>query len=336
MTSNESVQFDPVLRDFFITRNGFIFSVPDYFHPAAGIRSILRYVPDPSGDRIFRKTNIRYRKAGFEESFEIVRQQHPEWVFDVIVVPGDEIKQILKPNDAVVDILSGKIQNPAALFLIRRMEKFIPVSSMGISGSILAGLDNDNSDIDFLVYGTDWENARTALNQMKKSKTNQTGEPPITELDDDMWRTVYEKRKSPLSFDDFFAHEIRKGNRGMIHMPDKNVYFDLLFARSPEQIGKAPERGTDTEKIEIEAVVTNADFAFDSPAVYEINHPEISEIFSYTHTYAGQALAGEKIRARGMVEVIGNKKRLVIGTKREIEDEWMVSLSLLEKCGNGF
>ncbi|MDV0447471.1 hypothetical protein MsAg5_13700 [Methanosarcinaceae archaeon Ag5] len=331
MVSKNSSNFsDPVLRDFFITKSGLIFSVPDYFHPQEGIRSILRYVPDPAGDRVLRGTNVRYRKAGFEESFDIIKKQNPAWVKDVIVVPREEIEHVLKPNDVVCDILSGKIQNPAALEIIRRMENFVPVSAMGISGSVLAGLDNENSDIDFLVYGTEWEKARTALNQMKKSGFN-SNDLAITELDDAMWQTVYEKRKSPLSFEEFFAHEIRKGNRGMIHMPDKNVYFDLLFARSPEQITVAPKRGIDTEKIEIEAVVTNADFAFDSPAIYEIDHPEILEIFSYTHTYAGQAHVGEKIRARGLVEVIGKKKRLVIGTKREIQDEWMVSLTLIEK-----
>ncbi|WNY26719.1 nucleotidyltransferase domain-containing protein [Methanolapillus ohkumae] len=342
---------DPVLRDFFITKDGLIFSVPDYFHPKEGIRSILRYVPDPAGERVLRGTNHRYKKMGFEESFQFVKDKYPDWVSEVILVPRGEISKILKPTGVVHDILLGKIKNPAALEIICCLEQQgIPASSMGISGSVLAGLENESSDIDLVVYGNNWEKARSILTSIKKNQPqnqpqnqyqnqpqnqnqyqNQTSRPIISELDDAMWHTVYDKRKSPLSFEDFFRHEIRKENRGMIQMNEKTVYFDLLFARTPDQIQKPPARGMDTKKMEIEAIVTDAKYAFDSPAIYEIDHPEISEIFSYTHTYAGQALQGEHVRARGMVEQIGDKKRLVIGTTREAVDEWMISLSLLEK-----
>ncbi len=53
-------------------------------------------------------------------------------------------------------------------------------------------------------------------------------------------------------------------------------------------------------------------------------------MLSYTHTYAGQALAGERIEARGMVEVVGNMKRLVVETTREAKGEWIRSLTVME------
>jgi hypothetical protein len=81
----------------------------------------------------------------------------------------------------------------------------------------------------------------------------------------------------------------------------------------------------------IEATVTNADLAFDSPAVYKVEHPEIDHLLSYTHTYAGQALPGELIEAQGVVERVGEKKRLVVGTSREPKGEWIRSLTLLKK-----
>ncbi|MDR2944979.1 MAG: DNA polymerase subunit beta [Methanosarcinales archaeon] len=325
---------DPTLRDFFVTKDGLIFSVPDYFHPASGIRAILRYIPDAGGTRTWRMTGKKYRKAGFDESFDYLKKFHPDWVFDVAVVPRDEIAEILKPNDAVKDLLSGKQTHPAALELVRRfMDAGISADLTGITGSILAGLDNEDSDIDFLVYGDEWTAARQKLKAMKADDRGQNKPFRIAELDEQMLRTVHRKRKSPLSFDDFFIHEIRKGNRGMFTCAEnggKNVYFDLLFVRSKDQSGAPIQRGADTEKIVIEAVVTNDDFSFDSPAVYSVSHDEISEIYSYTHTYAGQALTGEIIRARGIVEIVGDKKRLVIGTSREAEDEWMISLSLSE------
>jgi len=57
--------------------------------------------------------------------------------------------------------------------------------------------------------------------------------------------------------------------------------------------------------------------------------PVVSEILCYTHTYAGQALAGEVVEARGMMEDVRGQKRLVVGTSREPVGEWMRSLNLL-------
>jgi predicted nucleotidyltransferase len=325
---------DPILRDFFVTKEGLIFSVPDYCHPKEGIRSVLRYIPDADGPRIRRPAGKRYRKADFFEALDYLKEHHPDWVFDLAVVPRSEIVEILKPNDAVIEILEGKKEHPAAFELIRRfMDTGTPISSMGITGSILAGLENEESDIDFLVYGNDWFAAKEALKKMKADDAKKAKPFKISELNTDMWKTVYNKRKSPLAFEDFFEHEIRKGNRGMLVGGDcggQNIYFDLLFVRSIDQPAGPIQRGTDTEKTVIEAVIINDDFAFDSPAIYLIDHDEIDEIYSYTHTYAGQAQKGERVRARGMLEVIGDKKRLVIGTSREAEDEWLISLSLLE------
>jgi hypothetical protein len=53
--------------------------------------------------------------------------------------------------------------------------------------------------------------------------------------------------------------------------------------------------------------------------------PETSRTFN-TFSDAGQALVGEKIEARGMVEALGDIKRLVVGTTREPKGEWMRSL----------
>jgi len=334
---------DPTLRDFFITNDGLIFSVADYFHPPEGIRSVLRYIPDNAGVRFRNESQTAYKKADFDDSFLFLKENYPDWVFDVAVVPRSEIKQILKPNDAVSALLSGYKEFPAAKELVRRFEEAgIPAAAMGISGSVLAGVENEESDIDFAVYGEDWKKAHSALIEMKakneteNEKINEKKNEnsfEIRELDEKMWRKVYDKRKSPLSFEDFLAHELRKGMRGMMieAKTGKKTYFDLLFIRSPDQIKTPIQRGKDTIKAEIEAVVVNADFSFDNPAIYLIDHAEISEIYSYTHTYAGQARSGEKIKARGMIEEIGTKKRLVIGTSREAADEWIISLTLLEK-----
>ena len=83
-----------------------------------------------------------------------------------------------------------------------------------------------------------------------------------------------------------------------------------------------------TYTVGITAEVTDASFSFDSPAIYEIEHSEVNKVLSFTHTYTGQALAGETIEARGVLEQTKHETRLVVGTTREAKDEWIRSRSL--------
>jgi predicted nucleotidyltransferase len=83
--------------------------------------------------------------------------------------------------------------------------------------------------------------------------------------------------------------------------------------------------------MEIEAKVTDASLAFDSPAVYEVEHESVSRVLSFTHTYSGQALEGETIEACGICEHHGDELWLVVGTTREARGEYIVSRTLLEE-----
>lgn len=299
------------LRDFIITHEDWIFAVADYCHES-GVRSILRYVPDPRGKRGMHK---KYRKMDFDEAFEFMKTARPEWVGDVHVVPWDCVKRVLAPDRKLPYVAKENSKVKAIVGTL----KSIPPDKMGVTGSLLAGMENESSDIDFIVYGSSWFRARDIIQHAKKEKN------PIEELSGEMWRDIYKKRKPELPFDEFLLHEMRKDNRGMVG----ETYFDLLYVRDWEEIAPCL-RGYDVGIETIEATVTNVDFAFDSPAIYKVDHPDISYVLSYTHTYAGQALVGERIEARGMVEVVGDMKRLVVGTTREAKGEWIRSLTLLE------
>ncbi|AEH60198.1 conserved hypothetical protein [Methanosalsum zhilinae DSM 4017] len=303
------------IRDFIITKENWIFAVADYFHPD-GIRSVLRYVPDETGDRKLNK--IRYRKYDFDDAFQFMRSNRPEWVEDVHIVPEDQVKQILTPPERIPFL----VQNDERVkYIVNNLKSAgVPESCMGVTGSMLLGLQKSSSDIDFVVYGNAWFDARRALISAKSR-----GET-IEDISEEMWKFIYNKRKPELSFEEFIVHEKRKGNRGMV----QGTYFDLLFVRDWSQIKEPIKRGTDLGYMEIKARVTNSDLAFDSPSVYMIDHNEIDHVLSYTHTYSGQVIEGEIMNARGMVEQVGDIKRLVVGTSREPEGEWIRSLTLLE------
>ena len=55
-----------------------------------------------------------------------------------------------------------------------------------------------------------------------------------------------------------------------------------------------------------------------------------SRVLSFSHTYSGQALAGELIEARGVCEEHDGEKWLIVGTTREARGEYIRSISLLE------
>jgi predicted nucleotidyltransferase len=148
----------------------------------------------------------------------------------------------------------------------------------------------------------------------------------IEGLSDEMWRKVYEKRRPEISYDCFVLHEKRKFNRGQV----EGTYFDILFTRSYDEIRLVPTgKGTVLGKMTIEAAVTDASLAFDNPAVYLVDHDTVSRVLSFTHTYSGQARAGETIEACGICEQHGDECWLIVGTTREARGEYIISQTLL-------
>ncbi len=303
------------LRDFIITRDDWIFSVVDYYpENERGIRCLLRYIPSEVGERVNREGK-RFKKMDFEEAYAFLEKFKPSYVKDVHIVPYEDVKLILHADRGLHFIEDLKVIKLINLF----SSGGIPLEKMGVTGSRLCGLAGEKSDIDFIVYGKTWYRAREILVEAKKSGI-------IEEVNLEMWRTIYEKRMPELSFEEFLAHELRKGNRGMID----GTYFDLLYVRDWEEIGPALGRGAEVRRDIIKAKVLNAYYAFDSPAIYDIEHSEVKQVLSYTHTYAGQALPGEIIEASGKIEQFSDGRRMIVGSTREARGEWIKSLTLLE------
>ncbi|MCQ1538851.1 DNA polymerase subunit beta [Methanocalculus taiwanensis] len=302
------------LRDFLIDQDGGIYAVSVYDNDErAGC--VLRYLPDPDGERAC-GNGQRYRKIEFDEAFAWIREHHPEWNDTVHRIPLDQIATVLKPEEKIQEIIrrDSRVRNLASLFNL-------PEKSFGCTGSLLCGLENEASDIDLVIYGEHWFSAQRQL-------ADAVSKGLIPEMSEEMWRKVYRKRVPEISFDDFIAHEARKYNRGEY----EGTYFDLLFSRGYTEQNAVPiKKGVPTGRDVIEATVTDASLAFDNPSVYAIDHEEISYVLSFTHTYAGQALAGEMIEAAGVIEDHGDEKWLIIGTTREARGEYILSRTLLNR-----
>lgn len=301
------------LRDF-VRIGDFYFSVLGYKN-AERVKCFLRYSPHEKGERA--KNGKRFKKLSHEEALA-----HPlaEKYFEngIFRIPVKDIDEVFKPEEKLEYVMDSNVAKVVDFF------SSIPVDQMGVTGSRLIGLQSDESDVDFIVYGKWWFLAREML---RKGIENGS----LQDLDESAWDFIYRKRKVPLPFELFVAHEKRKFHRAYLG----ETYFDLLYVRGYEEIdnGIPEEMGTKLGKITIEASVLDDRYIFDYPAYYQVEHKEVKAILCFTHTFAGQAFKGERVIARGDLEEINGEKYLVVGTKREVEDEFIISRDLIEKEG---
>jgi len=304
------------LRDFIEDIDGWLYAVSAYGEEIS-IGAILRYVPDPAGERC-NAEGRRYRKMDFDEAYRVISEKKPEYLDILHRIPLSDIRRVYKPEDEMEAIMKRDVR-------VRKLSEFLDLRKglAGCTGSLLCGLENKESDIDLVVYGQEWFRVRDNLIRAIRNGT-------LEGLSEDMWRRVYEKRKPSLGFEEFLVHEKRKWNRGQI----SGTYFDLLYTRSYEDLGEVNfGRGKVIGRRTISAVVEDSSLAFDSPALYRIKHDEISVVLSFTHTYSGQAFCGELIEACGMCEVHGDELWLIVGTSRDAPGEYIRSKTLLE-CEN--
>jgi len=304
------------LRDFIEDKDGCIYAVSAYDNTEA-VGCVLRYVPDEGGARVSPE-GVRYTKYDFEDAFEYIRKNKPEYLDVVHRVPQEDIRRVFKPEEEIDNLCLRD----------KRVEKLVGVFGVspgktGCTGSLLVGLENEASDIDMVVYGHDWFFAQQNLK-------NAVLRGEMDPLSDELWNKVYKKRIPEIDFDTFVLHEKRKWNRGEID----GTYFDLLYTRDYDDLDRVRiSKGEVLGKKKIEAEVMDSSLIFDSPAVYSVNHDEISKVLSFTHTYSGQALNGEIIEACGYVEDHGFEKWLVVGTTREAKGEYIISKTLIEELG---
>ncbi len=306
-----------------VTKDDWIFSVVRYELPDSvknnKARAFLRYIPDKNGDRVLKLRrcfdNSTFRKVGFEEGYEFLKKKKREYIeefSDAHLVPKRDIKDVLHPAEEMERIaeLDERVRK---VYDFLREEANIEKRSIGVTGSFLCGLQNEKSDIDFVIYGRkNFDRAREAIKEKREF-----------EIDEKTWRRIYNKRMPELSYEEFLAHEKRKNNRGMIG----NTYFDVLYVRNWEEVAKIRRRDIEKGRVLGTAVirgeVRDAVFSFDSPAIYGIEHDFVEKIICWTHTYAGQALEGEEIEAKGVLEEIDGEKRLIVGTRRDSRGEWI-------------
>lgn len=344
-------------RDFIYTTDGLFFASTNYIHPNNRYISFLRYIPNENGDR--EKNGKKYSKVTSEEAYSFLKENYPEYLYfcdvtnvEMMGVPHEKVKKIIKPEKRLEEIKkqyenNEKLKNPEIIAKLIDVADFfhyiagISYENLGISGSILPGLQKEDiSDIDFVVYGL--ENHKKAKDTFAKYKNQPVyikeldKSIQLNQIEDQFWERLYNKRMkdSSLTKEEFCWYESRKHNRGTIN----GTLFDILSTRNYDEIeGEWGDTVYEPMGIsKIECTIKSAISAFDNPAVYKVKNVkilegidvDITEVASYTHTYAGEALDNEIVYCKGKLEKVITKNkedsyRIVVGTTRESIDEYV-------------
>ena len=299
-------------RDFIETFEGLIFAVVDGVLEDDRALAFLRYVPEGAG----------HRKVSTEQANALLREHYPRYLYhsarldaDLHAVPLADIRCHHRPRERVRSLLEHGPTDAIEAKLLRLLEKLIgegvAPECLGVTGSLLIGGQTPASDLDLVVYG------RPQFFQAKEAVSRLIARGELEELNAVSWRDAYERRGCALSLQEFLRHERRKGNKGMI----EGTKFDLALVDEavPESV-----RWRKTGRVTIRARVLDDSRAFDQPARYRLDHPQLREVVSFTHTYVGQARSGELIEACGAVEESAEGfKRLVVGSSREAPGEYI-------------
>ena len=323
--------------DLIKTRSNVVFDVKGLVHPAGKIVAFPRFIPSPQGTR-HGKDAVYGKVYSLGDRFKYLQENYPDLiVFDPVFgetmceVPIADIAEHYKPEEKLWSLRTSKdltVLESKALQLAETLKKEanIPWSSIGISGSIMAGLTTEKSDIDPLVYGV--ENCRKAYAALQNLlKDEDSGFKPYTraelqELFD------FRSKDTQMSFEDFVLVESRKAFQGKFMGTDYFIRFVKDWSEINEQYGDVCFKNSGYAKITAK-IADSTDSLF-TPCTYKLDSVKvvegpklqpIQEIVSFRGRFCEQAANGEAIEAQGKVELVTDKKsggeyyRLILGNK---------------------
>jgi predicted nucleotidyltransferase len=323
--------------DLIKTKSSVVFDVKGLVHPKDRVIAFPRFIPSPQGTR--QGKDALYGKVySLGDRFKYLQENHPDLiVFDPVFgetlceVPLGQIAEHYQPPEKLASLRKSKnlstLENKALQLATTLKEKAgIPWSAIGISGSIMAGLTNEKSDIDPLVYGV--ENCRKAYVALQELlKTADSGFKTYSRME---LQTLFDFRSkdTQMSFEDFVLVESRKAFQGMFMGTDYFIRFVKDWSETSEQYGDVCY--TNSGYAKITANIADASDSLFTPCTYKLKDvvvvegpklTPITEVVSFRGRFCQQAANTQAIEAQGKIEQVINKKnlseyyRLIIGNK---------------------
>jgi predicted nucleotidyltransferase len=325
--------------DLIKTENHVIFDVKGLVHPPKRLIAFPRYIPSPQGTRRGQK-DLYGKIYSFSERFQFLEQHMPDLivhdtVFDEVLceVPVGTVAERYEPVEKLRLLRTSKALGDLERKVVQLAEELkeaagIPWSSIGISGSVLAGLYTAKSDVDPVVYGV--ENCRRAYAALENLlQDDASGFKPYTREE---LQALFDFRSKDtiMSFEDFARVERRKAFQGMFGGTDYFIRFVKDWSQVSEQYGDICYRNSGYARIT--ATIADDSEALFTPCTYRIENVTVAEgaklepireIASFRGRFCEQARKGEAVTAQGKVELVTDKissseyYRLILGNKPE-------------------
>ena len=316
---------NPIEGDLIQDSNGIIFDVKGLVHPFDRIIAFPRFIPDSSGNR--KHEDQTYKKVyNLSARFKFLEGNFPSYliydpVFDETLceVPATAVKRRYKPVQKLWDLRTcrnlGELGR-TALMLMESLKKTadVPWRALGISGSLLVGLQTPKSDIDPVVYGS--ENCckvHAALKSIVKDDNSRFR--PYTQGD---LRKLFEFRSKDthMSFENFVKTEARKVLQGKFMEKDYFIRFVKDWAEMDEKYGEIRYKNCGYAKIratvedDSESIFTPCRYKVKNVTIIEGPKPQpILEIASFRGRFCEQARKDEVVITQGKIEHVMDSKR---------------------------
>jgi predicted nucleotidyltransferase len=300
-------------KDFIQTPEGLIFAVIAEGLEENKVLCFLRYQQTPNG----------WQKLNTQAATNLLASHTPDYrhysaLKDTVchAVPLSQIIHHFQPRHRLQLLLREPTTDPIlqdCVDLVRLLQdRGIDSRLMGVTGSLLVGTQQAQSDIDLVFYD------RQVFYQTRQLLRDLMARNQLQALTTADWLVSYQRRDCALNFADYAWHERRKMNKVMIN--GRKVDLSLLTADVSTEGMRFQKLGAVTRVLK----VVDDTLAYDYPAEFKVDASDVEQVVCFTATYTGQAFAGEWITVAGQLEVAENGlKRIVVGASREAHGEYI-------------
>ncbi|MBU7014743.1 MAG: hypothetical protein HXS52_06120 [Theionarchaea archaeon] len=310
--------------DFLETVESLIFDVKGVCHPPDRVISFVRYIPTADGER--EKAGRSYQKVyELEERFRILRERFPHYVyFDPVFnrelqgVSLSDISRVYKPEEKLREILENTREGTEKK--VRSLVEVlgIPMEKIGVSGSILVGLDTQDSDLDIMVYGEKYcRKAYAALGRLREDGVVQSfdaegaREKALFRWGSAGEATVELERKK-VTQGLFEGREYFFRFLKVEEMPYGDIVYHPLY------------------KTHVTACISDDSDRIFTPCVYGVRGCSVSgvtRLVSPRGRFCEQASQGEVVRARGTLEKVEERGNVFLQLVLQDNDDFLIPYS---------
>ncbi|MEM2141929.1 MAG: hypothetical protein QXS20_00595 [Candidatus Thorarchaeota archaeon] len=309
----------PIEGFFLVTREGLIFEVKGVLHPRDRTIAYVRYVPDPEGDRTAHDGR-RYRKiSSLVEKDRMVRTLASDYIWydprrgrSFQAVPHDRVTRIFDPVEGLTALKSEQEPAPvreAARVLAEDIQRTAGIadSDIGITGSLLLGVENEASDIDIVVYG---ESACRRVYQALTCGRIRRAKP----YTGDRLRGHVSFRWDDIKYIEG-AMVVVEGSKKLQGVFGEHEFF-IKLVRRPEELDVCYDDITvkPVGRVSIECIIIDDRNSIFTPCEYRVSSdaiPSLSLVTSYRSRFAEQCGMKSRVEVRGDLEMVTER-----GTRR--------------------